>query len=526
LKNYLAKRKTAIIIGLAVMLITCIPYLVGYGYQGSEWRFTGFVLGVVDGNSYVAKMLTGANGDWLFRSPYSAEHQKGALVFLPYLILGKLTSGPAQHEQLVAIFHIYRVAAGLMAAIASYDFLSLFIKKERHRLWALTVIMVGGGLGWIMAAAGLKDFQGSVPLDFISPESFGFLGLFALPHLSMARALILWGAAAYLRNETGCRAGLIWFLVGFFQPMFIPIVWVVISAYTLAGSLITKYGNRIKLKDYGIKAAPIKKALIAIILSSPLVIYTAVAFITDPYLSNWTVQNTLPSPHWLHYLIAYGIVLPFSVLGIYKLRDVYPEGGLFLSCWLAALPFLVSAPVSTQRRLAEGIWVLLVTGMFVYWNDKNDIPNYGKIVIGLLTPTTLFLLWGAIERAAMPSLPIFRPAEEVTAFLTINEFVSERAVILSAPETGNALPAWAHARVVFGHGPETVNKQAWQEEVEGYFMETKGKRECGNFFEEKGIDFLFWGPEEMEKWSWDPGEKDCMRQVYNGNGYEIYQIAK
>jgi hypothetical protein len=39
-----------------VMLATTLPYLLGYAVQGQDWRFTGFVFGVEDGNSYIAKM--------------------------------------------------------------------------------------------------------------------------------------------------------------------------------------------------------------------------------------------------------------------------------------------------------------------------------------------------------------------------------------------------------------------------------------------------------------------------------------
>ncbi|MGD8633386.1 MAG: hypothetical protein PVF85_07435, partial [Anaerolineales bacterium] len=54
-----------------VAILTSIPYVLGFAAQGSDWAFTGFVFGVEDGNSYIAKMLLGSSGDWLFRSPYS-----------------------------------------------------------------------------------------------------------------------------------------------------------------------------------------------------------------------------------------------------------------------------------------------------------------------------------------------------------------------------------------------------------------------------------------------------------------------
>jgi len=81
------------------MGVTMLPYLLGYASQGDAWRFTGFVFGVEDGNSYIAKMLSGSAGAWLFRTPYTPEAQRGVLAFLPYILLGKLASPPGLHEQ-------------------------------------------------------------------------------------------------------------------------------------------------------------------------------------------------------------------------------------------------------------------------------------------------------------------------------------------------------------------------------------------------------------------------------------------
>ena len=65
---------------IVVLIITSLPYVLGYWAQNDEWVFSGFVFGVEDGNSYIAKMLNGAAGDWLFRTPYTAYPQQGMVV--------------------------------------------------------------------------------------------------------------------------------------------------------------------------------------------------------------------------------------------------------------------------------------------------------------------------------------------------------------------------------------------------------------------------------------------------------------
>ncbi len=96
-----------------IMLVTTLPYFVGYLTQGEAWRFTGFVFGVEDGNSYIAKMLRGSADDWLFRSPYAVQEQRGVLMYMIYLWTGKLGAEPGLHEQLVVLYHLLRFVFGI-----------------------------------------------------------------------------------------------------------------------------------------------------------------------------------------------------------------------------------------------------------------------------------------------------------------------------------------------------------------------------------------------------------------------------
>ena len=506
------------------MLVTSVPYLVGFGVQGEGWRFTGFVIGAQDGNSYIAKMLSGAAGNWLFKSPYSAEVQKGVVAFLPYLLLGKLTSPPAQHEQLVVLYHLFRFLAGVLAILASYDFLSIFTQRKNLRYGGLVMVAVGGGLGWVLVIIQQKGFLGSLPVDFISPESFGFLGLLGFPHLTAARALFLWGFVAYLTKNKGWLTGLLWLGMGFFQPMFILIAWCVISLHVLVMLLLGRFQltwtSRIGLTSREM----ILSSFQAILVSSPLVLYTSYSFLTDPYLKGWTAQNILPSPHWIHYLIAYGLVLPFAVTGVIKGLKDHPRIYLLLAVWMMIFPILIYAPVTTQRRLAEGIWVALIAGTISYFSTMDRIPRYTILLMFLVIPSSLFLLIGSISRASSPSWPSFLPAEQVQAYQFLAEEAPTDSLVLSEFKTGNSLPAWAPVRVVLGHGPETVNQSYWQGKVERTLNGVDSVDPCISMFQQEGIDYLFWGPNERDRWRFEPKQSGCLSRMYNSGEYQIYIV--
>jgi hypothetical protein len=93
LGHYLTERRWVVVFALSIMLITTLPYFLGYSVEINDHNMPGVLLdlifGVEDGNSYIAKALTGTFGAWLFRTPYTVIPQNGVIAFLPYFIIGK-----------------------------------------------------------------------------------------------------------------------------------------------------------------------------------------------------------------------------------------------------------------------------------------------------------------------------------------------------------------------------------------------------------------------------------------------------
>jgi len=524
--KYFKKRRKIIVFAIVVMAITMIPYLVGYSQQGDEWRYTGFVIGVKDGNSYIAKMLAGAEGNWLFRSSHSAVEQQGFIAFLPYIILGKLTSGPAQHEQIVSLYHLARFVFGILAILATYDFISIYLKKENLKWWALAFITLGGGLGWLLVSLNQKEFLASFPLEFISPESFGFLGIFGFPHLAAARALFFWGLTLFIKREKGYLSGNLWLVTGFFQPMVVVIAWVVIGSYIAAIILAKRFDTENRLKiNADFLGVHLRKMFQSILVSAPIVLYTAYLLLFNPYFDSWTAQNRLASPHFFHYLVAYGLVMPFTIVGIGKYIKNQKIESLLLASWLFISPFLIYAPVFAQRRWSEGIWAVYIIGMIGNYTKEGKIPVAIQGIMALLLPSTLFILVGSIMVSTNPSEPAFRPAEEVQVYDFIAKNLDKDSVFLSTFEIGNNLPAWAPIKVVMGHGPETIGLNNIETEVSAIFYERElNLEDCRRMFMELKTDYLFWGPEEKSKWKVEPEDYDCLIPIYTNGDYSVYEV--
>ena len=527
------ERRWILFFSIFVIVITTVPYVIGYFRQGSDWRYTGFVFGVDDGNSYIAKMLSGAVGAWLFKTPYTAYPQAGFLAFFPYILLGKLTSAPGQHEQLVALFQIFRWVGIFLFVMASYDFVALFIKEIRHRQLAVAIICLGGGLGWL-AVVGLRGlWKDGLPLEFYSPESFGFLSLFGVPHLAVSRALLLWGLCKYLgpvdiKQDTkqGIKGGILWLALGLMQPLTVAIGWIILAAHLCFSGLVQIIRKRRHLDTEWFEwRRYLRKALIMGVISSPLVIYNMVGFLTDPYLKGWALQNIITSPPPLDYLLAYGLLLPFALVGINKLLQENRWAAYLLTAWLIITPALAYAPTNLQRRLPEGIWVaIVILAVFFLANRSEKSQRWLRAIYGFSFLTTLLLFAGGLFTVWQPITPLYRPVGEVDMFNFLAGNTSPGEVVLASFNTSNALPAWAPLRTIVGHGPESIHLKEIQPQVEQFYSSASTDKTRELLLEKFGIAYVLWGPEEQKLGSWNPAEASYLKKIYQDSGFSIFEV--
>jgi len=498
-------------------------------------------------------MLSGAAGDWLFRSPYTAYPQTGLLMFLPYLLLGKLAAPPGMHEQLVSLYHLYRIVAGMLAIFASYDFLAYFIWDVRLRRFGLALASLGGGLGWLLALLGRENWLGSLPLDFYSPEAFGFLGLFGLPHLALARALLLWALLAYLRLAAnyaeshqpkashGAQTWLLalqlsclWSLAGVFQPLTLVVIGVVIGVHQV-GWLAWRVFRRPhgQAVQWGEWRGLVGWLLAAGILPAIFVAYNLGITFFDPYARLWTAQNVIRSPHILHYLAAYGLLLPFAWVGGWRWLRKDARRGWLLVGWVAIFPILAYAPLDLQRRLTEGVWLawcaLAVSAFEPPSEEAVTVAprrlDWRFAPLWLAFLSTVFLLIGGMLAAINPAPPVFRPLEQTRIFEVLAEKARPGQVVLGAFDDSNALPAWAALRVVVGHGPESVHQAELKPQIAAFYQpQTLDNQRLAllNRFE---IAYVLWGPAERLLGDWRPSEANYLKLMEQHGDYALYQVV-
>src|SRR4030067_1335383 len=106
-----------LITGVFFILIT-LPYLWAEKAAGQDFDFGGMLLNPMDGNSYLAKMYQGWQGNWQFRLPFTADPGEGDYLFLYYLMLGHLAR--LDGLSLLLTFHLARLVARLLMLLAPW----------------------------------------------------------------------------------------------------------------------------------------------------------------------------------------------------------------------------------------------------------------------------------------------------------------------------------------------------------------------------------------------------------------------
>jgi hypothetical protein len=269
-------------------------------------------------------------------------------------------------------------------------------------------------------------------------------------------------------------------------------------------------------------------ALRALLPSLPLILYYVYRFSRDPFLQAWTQQNQIPSPHPIHYLLAYGAVLIPVLFAIFKKpwRDqplwLLPVG------WVVAFPLLAYFPHNLQRRLVEGIWVamlILAAYGLHQWVTHPGLKAAARTTLtaaALLSSIMLFA--GSVQVASNPAPPAFVAVNQTRAFQWLAENVTSGSVVLAEYATSNALPAWAPVVVPIGHGPESVGLTELKPQVYAVYGDSLSSDGRYSWLQDESIDFVFYGERERLLGVWNPDHESYLTNVYQSDSIAIYEV--
>jgi hypothetical protein len=485
------ERWLLIICILAVLAITCLPYIYASRNSGGDSVFGGFLLNPLDGNSYLAKMYEGWRGDWRFTLPYTAEKGKGSSIFLFYLVLGHLAR--ATNLPLLTVFHLARGISIVLMVVALYRFIEGIFLDKKRRFITFVLASLGSGLGWLALSAGVFTS------DFWVAEAYPFLSAFANPHFPLSLALIL--LLLTFPSENGLKSS---YRVGFIQGM-------IDGLFALLLAIILPFGVVIVLLILGVlgvweiyprfstlRNSPVIQRWFWIFLGGfPVLAYELWQITNDPLLSIWNSQNVTSSPPWWDFLISLSPVILLALIGGYSRIRSRLRNERLLLVWAVMGVILIYFPWSLQRRFMLGIYIpmscLAVFGLGTLFRGKRAF-NLSVIVLLLFVLPTNLIVLTASQKAVMAKDPkIFLTQEELMAFRWIETHTAQDAVVLTSTDNGLYIPAYTGRRVIYGHPYETVDAAAEKQRVTEFFQNASSKDAISLL---NSVDFLYLGPRE------------------------------
>jgi hypothetical protein len=469
------------------------PYLFGWIIQGKDLVFTGFIMNIQDGNSYLAKMQIGYQGLWQFRLPYTANPGEGTYLFLFYIFLGQISR--LFHLPIIFFYHLIRLFS------ATFLFLILMLRIKylfpllKNMEWGQVWIVFGAGLGWIGSLIGVFSS------DYWVAEAFPFLSSFATPHFTLGLAILIIIVTGQEKEESSHRKVtivLLSLILSIIMPFGVVVALLVVAGYEFWKIIINR---KIRL---GISPW-------LIVGGFPFLIYQFYIIQIHPILKVWNFQNQTPSPTLFDFALSFLPALGFAVWGGWKALRCNEDKLYIYIVWFMLGVILIYIPFNLQRRFIFGLYVpivILAMRGLIDVSEKMKRAWLGSVFMFLSIPTNFLIIVAGLFGCISHNPAIYLTTDEYTALVWIKENLPGDAVILSSPEMGKYIPAQTGRRVVYGHPFETAFAEDQKILVDDYFKNNMEMQTQSVFLKDNSVDLIFYGPREQKN-----GETIALRNL-------------
>lgn len=473
---------------IILIVVTSLPYYIAEQSAGEDYVFGGFLMNPLDGNSYLAKMYQGYQGDWKYTLPYTAELSEGAYIFEFYLFLGHIAR--ITGSSLGALFHIVRMICAVIMLVALYHFIKVAVPDMAARPLAFILAVFGSGLGWVALLAG------KVTSDFWVAEAYPFLSAFSNPHFSLGigLTLILISPIVNWRKSLFQREWATPFLV-FTLAIVYP--FGVILVLILLGLMV--FWEQYLRADRSLPRVYPWRFIFILIFGAPVLFYYLWAIFTDPMFSAWNSQNITPSPGIIDFIVSFSPIILFVMPALVMLLKQKLGNDRVIVFWFVVGTILLFFPWNLQRRFIYGLYIPIVIvgvmGIYSMLKNKRSLRRIGIALIVLSLPTNIIMLFSAGQGIVTLNESIYIHKDEERAFIWISNNTPENSVIIAAPDTGLFIPARTGRRVIYGHPFETISAMTQKDKLERFY---RGDLSIENISPLLQGDYLFYGPREKE----------------------------
>lgn len=526
-----------VLITIIIIAINYFPYFYAKIIERQNDSFSGAIFYTGDTGVYLSEMAQGSLGRWFTVNQFTQEDVKPA-THIFYLWLGKLTklfSGSMAEGLFIA-----RLLSGILLLSVIYYFLGAVFDNVRLKNLAYLIVGFSGGFGWLFMNlfSSLIKNRLSLPVDISFPDAIAFWRFSYPPHILLSHALLILSFTlvikALRKYDLFCvvLTGLCLFLLNFITPTHTAVFYLSILILFIFFLILRKISKTI-----------IKIIILPIILSLPSFIMMSFVVLSDKIWNQIILHSTVtvsPSPSLVYYLIGYGIMAVFSVIGIIYLakRKLKNEYAL-LFAWFLSVILLSFFKISFQQRFIEtafyvvmavlagfGLYYLLPR-YFTFSHDKYLGLSYKNFVLFFIFITILsniYVLNRTIQEISYyPKIMYFdKEIERGITYLKNN--ASDYSIVLSSFSVGNYIPYLADKKVYIGHWVGTINLEDKMEKAGLFYKKQIGSEQAYNFIKQNKIGYVIYSDWEKDIGYLDPSSYSFLEPVYRSKSIIVYKV--
>ncbi len=479
--SYWERRIVAGLIALT-LLLTSLPYLLGYYSTPPGTRFIGTAYNIDDYCNYLSWVRQTADGHFFFHNLFTTDPQKDVEFNVFFWLLGRAVHHLRVTPQ--AVLQAARVGGGLILLwliSRLYRYCLPGDGDRRARLTAFGFVCLSSGLGWLQWAHWHDKNRPGSPVDAWQPEAYTFLSLYTSPLFTVSLIFIVGALYALLKGEEkgrwryAVKAGLCGAVLGnmhSYDVLHIAVVW----GLFLVVWTVLKRGQGM--------AKSWLRGILALAITMPTTLYQFHMYQSVAVFRKRADVPTLAPAFW-HYALGYGLVFALALLALVwlwrsRVSLVPPLSGaggelgasgfdrrmVFAVCWAVGGFVAAYLPFAFQRKMLMGthIPLCLLAGVGAAWLVHRLTPRLQTVALALLVLASfpsngLFLLRDINHLTANRSetgLEPYLPDTVYQAYGWIRQNLRPRQdAVLSFPPLAAPLPGATDRVVWVGHWAET-----------------------------------------------------------------------
>lgn len=488
-----AEWRWVIFVSILLILLAFTPFIwiALSNTPASGWQFMGAIHSYHDAAAHLSKILQGQRSGLLVNFQHTPEPHQVFFLNVIYPTLGQISRLVSISP--ILIFHIARVAAGVIMCLAVYQMAASIWMRVRTRRVFFVFALGGAGLGWFFAS-----LTGDVHFaDLAMPEAFPFQSLLINVHYPLGlAALALLASIVIMAFRPGAHADPAVSNGGALAAGLSVLLALIYPEALLNFALVMAlYCGSLMLKERRVEGWALRWLLVVTLPALPLMgLYGA--FLTyNPALQEWYRQRVTPASDPLGLVIGLGLPLLIALPGLYRaVRRFEPDGDQFMFIWILTIVVTIYLPTNIQRRFAVGL--MLPVAYFAarsledYWFPRIQ-RRWRYRLMALLVPLMFFshflvllspiapVIGGKVEKAS----GLLLQPDYFTAFQWLALRTRPTDVVLTSPNVGAWLPAWGNMRVVYGHPDQTLQAVQKRQAVVAWYAAEGPEDHCDALLE-------------------------------------------